>query len=308
MNEYKSSESIRILITADENYIPPLKVLLTSLRISNPQDEITTYLMHRSIPEEKQKELMRLCEKLRLVFIPIKVGEKIFSQAPVMKQYPREMYFRLLAPHFLPSDIRRVLYLDPDTLIINPLRPLWETDMKGCLFAAAAHTGSTEVANHINRIRLKTKHNYFNSGVLLIDLSLGRRQIKADEIFRFIADHKGTLILPDQDVLNILYGSMTLEIDDYLWNYDAQKYANYFIRSAGKANTEWVMQNTAILHFCGKAKPWNKGYPYRFGTLYRHYMNLAYRLETPSRLEYKEAACIGKNLTRSKKLADTCGT
>lgn len=307
-NETRGGEPIQILITTDENYIPPLKVLLTSLRISNPQDEITVYLMHRAVSGEKQEELLRFCEKLRLVFIPVPVGEDAFSHAPVMKQYPREMYFRLLAPHYLPSDISRVLYLDPDTLIINPLRPLWETDMKGCLFAAAAHTGSTEFANHINRIRLKTKHNYFNSGVLLIDLSLGRQQIKADEVFRFIANHKGTLILPDQDVLNILYGSRTLEIDDYLWNYDAQKYTNYFIRSAGKANTEWVMQNTAILHFCGKAKPWKKGYRYRFGALYRHYMNLSYRLETPGRLEYKEAVCIGKNPDRSKKLANTCGT
>ena len=173
-NETGGGEPIRILITTDENYIPPLKVLLTSLRISNPQDEITVYLMYRVVSGKKQEELLRFCEKLRLVFIPVPVGGDAFSHAPVMKQYPREMYFRLLAPHYLPSDISRVLYLDPDTLIINPLRPLWETDMKGCLFAAAAHTGSTEFANHINRIRLKTKHNYFNSGVLLIDLSLGR--------------------------------------------------------------------------------------------------------------------------------------
>ena len=114
-NETRGGEPIRILITTDENYIPPLKVLLTSLRISNPQDEITVYLMHRAVSGEKQEELLRFCEKLRLVFIPVPVGEDAFSHAPVMKQYPREMYFRLLAPHYLPPDISRVLYLDPDT-------------------------------------------------------------------------------------------------------------------------------------------------------------------------------------------------
>ena len=53
------------------------------------------------------------------------------------------MYYRLLAAQFLPDHLHRILYLDPDILVINSLRPLWETDLKGNLFAAAAHTGKT---------------------------------------------------------------------------------------------------------------------------------------------------------------------
>ena len=59
----------------------------------------------------------------------------------------------------LPEGISRIIYLDPDTLVINPLRPLWETDMEGCMFAAAAHTGKTELANNVNRLRLGTDHD-----------------------------------------------------------------------------------------------------------------------------------------------------
>ena len=83
------------------------------------------------------------------------------------------MYYRLLAPHLLPGHVHRILYLDPDTLVINPLRPLWDMDLNGNLFAAAAHTGKTELANSINQLRLGTDHNYFNSGVLLMDLDSG---------------------------------------------------------------------------------------------------------------------------------------
>ena len=39
----------------------------------------------------------------------------------------------------------------------------------------------------------------------------------------------------------------------------------------------WVMQNTAVLHFCGKNKPWNADYKNPFGMLYLHYMNLTTR-------------------------------
>ena len=185
------------------------------------------------------------------------------------------MYYRLLAPHLLPEQIKRILYIDPDTLIINPIRPLWETDLQGNLFAAAAHTGKTELANNVNQLRLGTAHNYYNSGVLLMDLELGRKEIIPELIFRYVEQHSKELILPDQDILNAMYGKRILPLEDVIWNYDARNYSNYMFRSNGAYDVPWVMQHTAILHFCGKEKPWNPRYIHRFGILYQHYMQLA---------------------------------
>lgn len=81
--------------------------------------------------------------------------------------------------------------------------------------------------------------------------------------------------MPDQDVLNALYGDRVLELDDFIWNYDARNFSNYRMRSFGEADIDWVMKNTAVLHFCGKLKPWHAHYRHRFGVLYRHYMQLA---------------------------------
>lgn len=87
--------------------------------------------------------------------------------------------------------------------------------------------------------------------------------------------HKKELVLPDQDVLNALYGDRILPLDDAIWNYDARHYKSYHLASSGQHDTKWVIQNTAILHFCGKAKPWKPGYFYRFGALYLHYAHRA---------------------------------
>jgi len=124
---------------------------------------------------------------------------------------------------------------------------------------------------------LEIEHNYFNSGVLLIDLIKGRKEIDPQAVFQYSEEHKKELLLPDQDILNRLYGSRTLELDDAIWNYDARNYSNYFLRSAGETNVDWVMQNTAILHFCGSQKPWKPLYRHRFGVLYKHYMQMAVR-------------------------------
>lgn len=275
INRHNSTpDRIQILTTMNENYLPRLQVLLTSIRINQPDEEMDIWLMHSGIPMEALDPVARQCRHFGYDFHPVLIDGSAFARAPVSRQYPREMYYRLLAPFFLPGDLHRILYLDPDILVINPLRPLWETDMKGNLFAAAAHTGKTELANNINQIRLGTDHPYFNSGVLLMDLALGRQEIIADEIFDYTREHAKELLLPDQDILNAMYGKRTLKIDDSLWNYDARNYNNYLLRSMGECDMDWVMSNTAILHFCGKAKPWQKGYIHRFGILYKHYEHL----------------------------------
>lgn len=270
---------MELLVTVDKNYIPPLQVMLTSLYMNNPGEDVELHLLHSKLQEKELEPLEKQCGRLGYKFFPVKIEDSWFSQAPVTKQYPREMYYRLLAPCLLPQKLHRILYLDPDILVINSLKPLWETDMKGRLFAAAAHTGKTNLANNINQVRLGTTHKYFNSGVLLINLDQGRKEILPEEIFRYAGEHAKELLLPDQDILNAVFGSRTLELDDYLWNYDARNYSTYLLRSGGVCDMDWVMGNTGILHFCGKTKPWQAGYIHRFGILYKHYMQINRRLD-----------------------------
>ena len=270
-------EAIRILVTLDQNYLPQLRVLLTSMRVNNPGEAVELYLMHSALSDAAIESIRREYATGGWRLFPVRVDGDLFRSAPVTTVYPREMYYRLLAPLCLPEDVARVLYLDPDILVINPIRPLWETDMRGCLFAAAAHTGKTELANNLNRARLGTRHKYYNSGVLLIDLAAGRREIVPEAIFKFAAENAKSLVLPDQDILNAMYGSRVLPLDDYIWNYDARNYSSYLMRSSGRSDMDWVMAHTAILHFCGRAKPWNPGYAHRFGVLYKHYMQMSLR-------------------------------
>ena len=207
-------DPIRLLAALDQGYVPQLCVLLTSVRLNNPGERFELYLLHNHLPDDCCAQIERYCSDFDIAFFPICVDDALFRDAPASSRYPKEMYYRLLAPQLLPEHIRRVLYLDPDILVINPLRPLWELDLCGQLFAAAAHTGKTELANSVNRIRLKTDHDYYNSGVLLMDLESGRKEIVIDDLFRYVAEHENELLFPDQDVLNALYGKHILAVDD----------------------------------------------------------------------------------------------
>ena len=270
-------DTISLLTTLDQNYLPQLQVMLTSLSVNNPGESFSLYLIHSGIPEEALSGVRQQCEAYGYLFSPIEVDDSLFRNAPVTRQYPKEMYYRLLAPVLLPGDLKRILYLDPDILIINPLRPLWETKLKGNIFAAAAHTGKTELANSVNKLRLGTEEDYYNSGVLLMDLEAGRQEIEPQVLFDFVEQHRKELLLPDQDILNALYRERILPLDDVLWNYDARNFSNYLLRSGDTCDLHWVMEHTAILHFCGKEKPWKPKYLHRFGILYLHYIQLTRR-------------------------------
>lgn len=100
-----------------------------------------------------------------------------------------------------------------------------------------------------------------------------RQRVEPTDIFNYIRDH--ILLLPDQDVLNALYGKYIRSVPDELYNFDARNLRIYETISMGKCTLDWVMKNTVILHFCGRQKPWlvttNHG---KFTALYKNYYQM----------------------------------
>ena len=270
---------MNILVTLDRNYLQPLRVMLGSLYLNNPGETFEIYLVGDGLQAEDWADLERLCAR-RGALHPVTVPEDLFAAAPVVRYYSRAMYYRLLAAQLLPAELDRVLYLDPDILVINPLRPLYDTNLEGKLMAASVHRGLTDISSRVNRLRLDTPEaeGYFNSGVLVMDLAAMRRRMDPAEIFAYARDHADVLILPDQDILNGLYSTELYPVEEGLWNYDARRFDRYQLSSQGEMDMDWVMDHTAVLHFCGKRKPWHKSYRGRFSALYKHYQRLLERL------------------------------
>lgn len=272
-------EQIELLFTVDEGYLPPLKVALTSIRQNNPGQKIRIWLIHESISRESIRGLKELMDYLQFDFEAIKIDGSQWDSAKTEDRYPKEMYFRLLAGAFLPEEMKRVIYLDPDILVINPLIDLWQLDLDGQMLAAATHVGLTDVSTRVNQMRLDVDHVYYNSGVMVIDLEKARDIIQWADIEAMIEKYNLLLILPDQDILNRLYGKYTKEIPEEIWNYDTRKYMRYFTKSLAQHDIHWVMKNTSILHFCGGPKPWDDKHDNRFTSVYANYQNQLARIE-----------------------------
>lgn len=262
---------MNLLVTLDSKYVKPLKVMLTSMFMNNPGEEFHIYLLHSGIKDEEIADIERFTESFGQKLFVIKINNGYFQDAPVVFHYTKEMYYRLLAYKFLPEEMDRILYLDPDILVINPVRELYDTNLDGYLYAAAFH--NKPAVTEINRIRLYPYKitAYFNSGVLLMNLKLQRKFIDEKTIYSFIEKNRSKLIMPDQDIINTLYSKQIKSLDEKLYNYDTRYYNYYKVTSNNTCDMDFIMRNTVFLHFCGKRKPWQKGYSGKFYSLYKHY-------------------------------------
>lgn len=267
---------MNILVTLDSNYIKPLKVMLKSMFINNPNEKFNIYLMHSRIKEEELCDINEFVSKGEYSLFVITIKDEYFNEAPVVMHYTKEMYYRLLAYEFLPQDLDKILYLDPDIMIINRIDKLYNMDISNFLYAAAFHDRIS--VKEINKLRLFPYdiEEYFNSGVLLMNLKLHREKIKEDQIYEFVEKNKSRLVLPDQDVINALYSKDIKKIDEIIFNFDPRYYRYYKIKTKGEVDMDYIINNTSIIHFCGKKKPWNKNYTGMFYSLYKHYERLAF--------------------------------
>lgn len=197
------------------------------------------------------------------------IDNTLLNTFPISRRYPTEIYYRILAANYLPENLDKILYLDVDIVVINPLDKLYETDIDDYYYAACTHVRKLLTFINNRRLRSNKMNPYVNTGMLLMNLKKLRKEQVKEEIFLFVKKHQNHLLLPDQDIISILYGEK-IKILDYLkYNLSERLFTIYnFEHLSDRKSIDWVQNNTCIIHYCGKNKPWNKKY---YGKLNRFY-------------------------------------
>ena len=268
-------EPIAVLVTLDALYLRPLCVMLRSLAARTPERDFRVFVLHSSLTPADLDTVRRAIEGCRMTLEEIRVSGGGLDGAPTTDRYPREMYYRIFAAQVLPPELDRVLYLDPDVLAINPVEKLYATPMGDALFAACSHVHAS--LRKLNELRLGMKKDapYINSGVMLLNLSRLRREQHPETVQEWLAEHK-SLFLPDQDVISTLYGDRILLLDALQYNLGEKFYLSCRLRprsvGEGRPDLAWVRQNTVLIHYCGRNKPWKPRYIGELGVFYDEFL------------------------------------
>lgn len=92
-----------------------------------------------------------------------------------------------------------------------------------------------------------------------MNLQALRAEQDTQEVFNYMEAHKGRLLLPDQDIISALYGQRILPLDAVRYNMTEKLYALHRREETGMT-LEDVRQQSAVIHYCGRNKPWKSGY------------------------------------------------
>lgn len=265
---------MNIIVTLNRTYIPPLTVMMTSLLKNNCNAVVNFYILHSSLHPEDFEYIRTQVPFSNYRLIDTAVPHGFMADAPILFHYTKEMYYRIFAAGLLPREVDRAIYLDPDMVIVNPLTDLYRLELGEKLFAAAKSPNPLTQSTNKKRLGLEDSADYFNSGVLLMNIERLRQLDDREAVGKYIRSHGDTLMMPDQDILNVFYGDRTVILDSNIYNFDARYYRISHLLPPINKDDSWIDRNTVVIHYCGKHKPWHKDYKGVLGHYYREYRSL----------------------------------
>ena len=110
--------------------------------------------------------------------------------------------FRLMMPDVLPGSIHRLIYLDADILVKMDIQELWEFDLHGNVLAARRDVREERWLCDV--LGAVSHEEYFNAGVLLLDLDEIRRNYRLlDQCLQFFQAYPDCQYA-DQDAMNTI--------------------------------------------------------------------------------------------------------
>jgi lipopolysaccharide biosynthesis glycosyltransferase len=211
------------------------------------------------------------------------------QRLPMARRLHPVIYARLLLPAILPADIERVLYLDCDTMVVAPIEKLIERDMDGHALAAVPDGARLFIMGGRNmrarRDVFDTARNYFNSGVLLIDLPRFAAIDLPGKLEAMIASGTAKTLYYDQDILNLVFADNWLALE---WRFNVID-----PRPVHEGLDPFIM------HYTGERRPWGIRPNVAFARLYRHVMtNEVYYQFLRERLKRRGRKVLGRLLGR----------
>src|SRR3546814_353430 len=168
----------------------------------------------------------------------------------MIRRPPRSTRTDTLFPY---TTLFRSLYLDCDIVVRNDIAALWNLSLGDKVLGAARNLF---FVRH-DDLDLPAGADYFNAGVLLMNLRRWREADGTARLIRFIEAHHDHLWAHDQDALNAVFCGEFLELAPR-WNFQTSM---LWSEPDGLGLSYWefrrLLADPAIVHYTSPSKPWH---------------------------------------------------
>ena len=257
-----------VALGLDEAYAWPGAVVLASLGTTGGMGRGTgtVFVCFEELSRDSVRMLQRVAAglELNLSFIETRIPRGL----PASDHVSCATYLRLAIPDALATE-PSFLYFDADILAVSDIRPLLDVDLKGLpvgavrdLYNPLLRLGQGLPGYH--QLGLRGDREYFNGGVMKVDVALFREMQIAERSQEFLLRFPQHVRFSDQCALNwavadqwvrlpLKWNALTISVME-----DLQQYAGEEVLPWGHALA--VERSAAILHFAGSRKPWLPGF------------------------------------------------
>lgn len=267
-----------IVFNLNESYVPYASVLMTSIIQNTNKDSNVAgggaynfHLLMDFVSQETKEKLQNLILELSKIYpctLNIHILEDDYFVAYSLKKHKGKYlaYYRLKIGSILPQSITKCVYLDVDMLVLGDLRELFAIDLKGKICGVVMEYNSQKIFKPKDKTykTLDITGSYFNSGMLLVDLYLWRKEGIEDKAFGFSKSYY--YFLHDQDLLNLALYEKTYKIG-MEWNFMVYVYYRAICADERgrrklpyrRQEFNYSLKNIKIMHYFAYSKPWEDG-------------------------------------------------
>ena len=263
------SSEINICLSTDKNYVSALSVTIVSiLKNAKKSENLHFYILCENLSDDIKDKILLLKKIKDCKFDFIDIDPKLFENFYTSGHIKLASYYRILLPELLPN-VSKILYLDCDIVVLSSLAPLFNTDINKVLIAGVEDVGVSYWYRFTDNCPYKM-NNILNSGVLLINLDLWRKENIINKIYELQSEGYGNC-QHDQELINIACHDKFLLLD-YSWNVQ-----DSFLRSRESIRRspfyKYIKQSLKrinIFHYTTVDKPW-KNVTFPKSELWWHY-------------------------------------
>lgn len=209
----KSDKStVNVFFASDRNYLPYLSVALKSLHAHASDKYIYNV---RILSEDLTKESFfgvigetKPNVKISVFSVSDKISHIKKELALRLRDYYSDaIYYRIFIAEMFPT-LNRAVYLDSDIVLNEDVAKLYFTEIGDNILGAV--TDESVMASDVfceyvkKHVKMKRAEDYFNSGVLVMNLEKMREEKIKDQFINLLCKYNFKTVAPDQDYLNFL--------------------------------------------------------------------------------------------------------
>lgn len=276
-----NSNELHVLYISGNDFMPYTGISIESLFKNNEFfNEIHLHFFDRGINKNNKSKIIELCEKhertVHFYDINDSKFKKILNEQTLDKLNmvtSINTLSKLLIPTIIPENIEKILYIDADSLILDSLKELWETNINNYHFSATEDLAVLSTFPEIKKMIGTSKDKvYVNAGIMLINLKKWRNDYVEKNFIKFLENNKSKYM--DQDVFNGTLNKIKIMRLKYnvlppFFEFLYKFFIHYNLKSYySNEEIENSINKPVILHFANSnivPRPWFKGKLFEIG-------------------------------------------